>query len=160
MNHPRILIVEDDPLTTLALREIANYAGFAVVGTAATVIGALDIAQSALPDVAVIDVRLAGRRDGIAGALLLRREFDIQIVFLSAHMDAATRARAAKARPVAFLVKPCSAQALLTAIHAAFDRARGVPSSQRHKLGGRSARVGPRAAVNPPLRGEGARPLR
>ena len=140
MDMPRILIVEDDPLTTLALREIANYAGFEVVGTAATVIGAIDIAQWGEPDIAVIDVQLAGRRDGIAGALLLRREFGTQIIFLSAMADAATRARAAAAHPAAFLAKPCSAQALLAAIGAALvQRAaspvrRSLPGSERQML--------------------------
>jgi two-component system, response regulator PdtaR len=95
----RVLVVEDEALVALGVREVLNSVGFDVVGVAATVTEALCIAQDTLPDVAIFDVRLAGKRDGIEGAVQLRRMLNIPIVFLTAQGDESTRARAAFLSP-------------------------------------------------------------
>ena len=132
MNGPRVLIVEDEPLTALALRELATHAGMDVVGTASSILGALDIVQGTQPELAIMDINLAGRRDGVAGAMLLRQQFGINVIFLTAQCDPATRARAALAEPLAFLAKPCSGKDLLEAMRIACARSpRPEPLAQR-----------------------------
>ena len=54
----KVLIVEDEPLIALALRDVLTLVGFEVVGVAARVSDALTIAQNTPPDVAILDVRL------------------------------------------------------------------------------------------------------
>jgi two-component system, response regulator PdtaR len=80
----KVLIVEDEPLIALSLRDVLTLAGFEVVGVAARVSDALTIAQNTPPDVTILDVRLAGKRDGIEGAVQLRRILNIPVVFLTA----------------------------------------------------------------------------
>ena len=79
----KVLIVEDEPLIALSLRDVLTLAGFEVVGVAARVSDALTIAHNTPPDVAILDVRLAGKRDGIEGAVQLRRILN-PVVFLTA----------------------------------------------------------------------------
>jgi DNA-binding NarL/FixJ family response regulator len=96
---PKILLLEDQVLIALGLTEVLNETGHEVVGVAATVSDALVVAANTKPDVAVVDVRLGGRRDGIEGAQLLREQFGVAVVFLTAQTDLGTKNRAAAVIP-------------------------------------------------------------
>jgi len=61
----KVLILEDDVLVAWSLREVLSLTGYEVTGIAATVNDALCLAENTRPDLAVVDVRLAGNRDGI-----------------------------------------------------------------------------------------------
>jgi DNA-binding response OmpR family regulator len=61
-----VLIVEDEPLLAALAEDALLDAGYRVCGIAAHAHGALRIARQQPPDLAVLDVRLAGSRDGIA----------------------------------------------------------------------------------------------
>src|SRR5262245_20641797 len=119
MSALRALIVEDDVFTALGMADILAFAGFEVIGPAARVAEALALGTMARPDVAIFDIRLAGRRDGIEGAALMHRMLDVPVVFVSAHGDEDTMARCKIADPVAYLTKPCAPRQLLNAVRAA-----------------------------------------
>jgi DNA-binding NarL/FixJ family response regulator len=55
-----------------------------------------------------MDIRLAGRRDGIDAAVDLFAQHGVRSLFASAHSDPQTRARAEQARPLGWLTKPYS----------------------------------------------------
>jgi two-component system, response regulator PdtaR len=55
-----ILIVEDEFLTALELEVMVRSAGFEVLGPAADVSAAIELLRGERPDVAVLDVNLAG----------------------------------------------------------------------------------------------------
>jgi DNA-binding response OmpR family regulator len=82
-NSAKILVAEDDVLIALSLKQTLSLFGFEVVGIAATVSDALCLAQNTGPDLAIFDIQLAGKRDGIEGAALLRSLLDIPVVFLT-----------------------------------------------------------------------------
>jgi DNA-binding NarL/FixJ family response regulator len=84
---PKVLIVEDDALVAMSIREVLSLIGVEVVGVAASVNDALCLAQNTHPDLAIFDVQLAGKRDGIEGAALLREIVDVPVVFLTAKGD-------------------------------------------------------------------------
>ena len=127
----RILIVEDDAVTSLSIRETLTLVGYEVAGIAATVSDALCIAQNTHPHLALMDVHLAGRRDGIEGALLLR-QLDIPVVFLTAQGDGASLSRAEAAKPLGYLLKPIHSQQLLQAVDAALLSASGAANREQH----------------------------
>jgi len=77
-NSAMILVAEDDVLIALSLQQTLSLFGFEVVGIAATVSDALCLAQNTRPDLAIFDIQLAGKRDGIEGAALLRSLLDIR----------------------------------------------------------------------------------
>ena len=115
----KVLILEDEALIALSMQEVLSLVGVEVVGVAATVGEALRLAGSTNPDVAICDVRLAGRRDGIDGAVLLHESSGLPVIFVTGQDDSTTRQRAAKVDPVAYLEKPVRPQALIAAVQAA-----------------------------------------
>jgi two-component system, response regulator PdtaR len=115
----KVLILEDEALIALSMQEVLSLVGVEVVGVAATVGEALRLAGSANPDVAICDVRLAGRRDGIDGAVLLHESSGLPVIFVTGQDDSATRQRAAKVDPVAYLEKPVRPQELIAAVQSA-----------------------------------------
>jgi two-component system, response regulator PdtaR len=103
-----ILIVEDDYLVASDLEAALTDAAFDVVGIAASADEALALASSSSPSVVLMDIRLAGKRDGIDAALELFQAHGIRCVFVSAHSDEEARRRAAPARPLGWIEKPYS----------------------------------------------------
>ncbi len=114
----RILVVEDDYFVALELEHRLLEAGFDVVGIAATADEALQKAHAGKPDLAVMDIRLAGPRDGIEAATDLIA-LGIPSIFATAHSDPETRQRAEQARPLGWLQKPYSSESLIAAIRQA-----------------------------------------
>ena len=114
----RILIVEDDYFVAMALEQDLVDAGFEVVGIAVTAEEALHLADVHRPALVVMDIRLAGARDGIDAAVNLRSRFGIGSIFATAHGDETTRARAEMAQPLGWLIKPYSVKTVLQTIRA------------------------------------------
>ena len=114
----KILVVEDEALVAEAVCDVLRYAGHHVVGVARDEASALRQAAAGHPDLVLMDIRLAGTSDGIETAEKMQAERPVSILFLSAHHDANTRARAAAVRPAGFIVKPFSFQQILDAVSA------------------------------------------
>jgi two-component system, response regulator PdtaR len=116
---PRILLVEDDYLVGMEVEAGLGDAGFEVVGVAATAEQAVMLAESSRPRLVVMDIRLAGERDGVDAALEIHRRLGIRSVFASAHGDPDVRARAEQARPLGWIGKPYRVPTLLAAVRKA-----------------------------------------
>jgi two-component system, response regulator PdtaR len=115
----RILVVEDDYFAGLQSEEGLVTAGFDVVGIATSAHEAIDIATRELPDLIVMDIRLAHNGDGIETAVALYLRWGLRSIFATAHSDQGTRDRAAAARPVGWLAKPFTSDALVNAVRSA-----------------------------------------
>ena len=113
----RILIVEDEMLVAMDTEAVLMAAGHSVVGIAASADDAVAAARDQQPDLVLLDVRLVGARDGIDAAIEIKSRFGTPIVFVTAHNDLATAARAVKASPLAIVAKPVVAENLLDAIN-------------------------------------------
>jgi len=118
--NKRILIVEDETLIALDLQAIVLAAGYPLAGVAQDGAQAHRLASEARPSLVIMDIRLARGSDGIEAAKQIFESFGIRSVFLSAHLDAETRARAVVANPHALLSKPIEPNALLQVIARAF----------------------------------------
>lgn len=119
-----VLIVEDDFLVALAAEAALREAGFTVIGVAASADEAIAEAAAKQPSLVIMDVRLAGRRDGIDAAIELFRAHGIRCVFATAHADTEAHLRARPAKPLGWLQKPYSMLELV-----------GVVRQMAHKLG-------------------------
>lgn len=115
----RILVVEDEAVIALDLQSLLEEFGHEVVGTASRGDDALRVAAETRPDLALLDIRIGGRLDGIEVACRLRRDYDIPTLFLSAFADEETVGRAKRAEPVGFLLKPVDPRALRTTLETA-----------------------------------------
>ena len=123
----RILIVEDDLLIASQMEEALTEGGFQVVGTASTGEEALQLARSQAPTLVVMDIRLAGDRDGIDTALELFHSHSIRCIFASAYSDQEAQRRAAPAAPLGWLQKPYTMASLTAKVRAAVSELRSRP---------------------------------
>ena len=125
MTKAKVLIVDDDAVVAVTMQQLLTLVDFDVVGVAAAVSDALCLAENTHPDLAIFAVDLAGRRDGIEGAAILRDTLGLPVVFVTAHGDLATRTRAAAVEPVAYLDKPVHPRHLIRAVEHAATMSRG-----------------------------------
>ena len=122
MKKERILIVEDEALTVLALkRELADL-GYEVAGEAGTATDALRAAEEKQADLVLMDIRLDGGISGVAAAAAIRGQLDIPVVFLTAHAAGETVARAVESGAFGYLLKPYTAPELKAAIDIALHK--------------------------------------
>lgn len=118
----RILLVEDDALVASYIQDVLQESGYAVSGFASTGPEALALAEEEAPDLALVDIRLAGPMDGIEVACLLRQRFSVPSVFLTGLQDADTVERAKVATPFGFLEKPFRPSQVFNALEQALAR--------------------------------------
>jgi DNA-binding NarL/FixJ family response regulator len=118
----RILIVEDDFLIASDMEEALSEAGLEVAGIASSAEEALHLAETGRPILAVMDIHLAGKRDGVDVALELFKIHGLRCVFATAHADERTRARAQPADPLAWVPKPYPMASLVEAVRTALKR--------------------------------------
>ena len=83
----RILLIEDEPLARLELRNLVVAAGHDVVGEASTGSEALRLAGEHRPDVILMDISLLGDLDGIEAARMINDQLAIRSLFVSALVD-------------------------------------------------------------------------
>jgi len=119
----RILIVEDDFLIAADAQSALREAGFEVVGIAASADEATDLVSARQPALAIMDIRLSGRRDGIDLALELFQTFGLRCVFATAHIDAESQKRAKAAQPLGWLAKPYTTSSLVTLVRGVLNKA-------------------------------------
>jgi response regulator NasT len=117
----RILIAEDETIIRLDLRELLERAGFEVCAEAKDGIEAVELASSAEPELAILDVKMP-RLDGIEAARQILEERPIPIVMLTAYGQDELVSRAVEAGVFGYLVKPFREADLLPAIKAARAR--------------------------------------
>lgn len=124
-----ILVVEDEFLVAMTIENELTDAGFTIAGVASTADEAVALARETKPTLVVMDVRLAGKRDGVDAALRIFAETGTRCVFATANADAAVRERAAAAKPLFWLQKPYNGPALIAAVRDALKAlAEGKPN--------------------------------
>jgi two-component system, sensor histidine kinase and response regulator len=120
----RILVVEDERIVAEDLAETLVALGYTVVGVATTGELAIERARQLVPDVVLMDIRLAGKLDGIDAVEQILAERDVAVVYLTAHSDDETLRRAKDTQPLGFLVKPFRSADLRCAIEIAVHKHR------------------------------------
>ena len=88
MSNHRVLLVDDDDFTRMTLRAVLASLDYDVIGDAANVVAAMDLARAERPDLAVIDLDLGEGPTGIDLAHGLRTLVpSIGLVMLSSYAD-------------------------------------------------------------------------
>jgi signal transduction histidine kinase len=125
MSGAKILIVEDEGIVVMELRERLNRLGYEVVGVASSGEEAILKAQETHPDMVLMDIRLQGQMNGIQAAEAIRTRFDIPVIYLTAFADDDTLQKARMTEPFGYLVKPFEERQLHSTLEMAL---------QKHKL--------------------------
>lgn len=102
----KVLIVEDDELFSGRLEMLVEKLGYQVAGVAASSEEALRIARETPPDLLLLDIHIQGEYDGIELAGLIQQDHPVPLIFITSLEDNLSFQRAARTRPVQFLIKP------------------------------------------------------
>ena len=129
MTAARILVVEDERIIALHLRQQLTKLGYDVPNTVSTGEHALRRIEESQPDLVLMDINLKGRLDGIATAAAIRRSHPIPIIYLTAYSEDETLARAAATNPHGYLLKPFSERELHAMIQVTLTRHRNERAS-------------------------------
>jgi PAS domain S-box-containing protein len=117
-----VLIVEDERIVAKDLQHTLAAMGYDAFAIASSADEALSHATTRCPDLVLMDIRIKGVRDGIETAELLRRQFGVPVIYLTAHADDATIDRAKRTTPYGYLMKPVKAAELRSAIEVTIHR--------------------------------------
>jgi CheY-like chemotaxis protein len=143
MAERRILIVEDDPAASGPMEAALQGAGYRT-RAAASQSEALAGAEEFDPHVILMDVSLGEAGDGIDTAQLMNQKRETPVIYVTAHDDESTFARALATTPFAFLEKPIRIPKLLRTIEMALAQRQKAP-------GNKGVAAGAQAEVFTPL---------
>ena len=122
-----LMIVEDEVLVAITLRDELEDAGYHVLDLTERHAEALEVAKASKPDLALVNIRLAGRDDGIELAEQLKT-LGIPVLLISGQVD---RARSAQTVAIASLPKPYDAADMVLAVGYLLARLQGDTSLDR-----------------------------
>jgi len=112
---PRIMVVEDEAAQAIDLECQLRSLGYDVVACVSTGEEALRAARE-LPDLALVDIRLGGKLDGIETAEILTSRFKVPVIYTTSYDDDETIRRLKRTRPSGYLGKPIRSKDLHGAI--------------------------------------------
>jgi CheY-like chemotaxis protein len=105
-----VLIVEDEAVIALMLEDMVKQAGHQVYGTAATIAQATALLRNGRPDVALLDLRLAGGELSYPLAAELK-QLDVPFAFMTGYEEQTVDKAFA---PTVVLRKPVQEEDILT----------------------------------------------
>jgi CheY-like chemotaxis protein len=119
MDSRKVMIVEDEGIVSIDIRNILNRLGFTVSGVAFSGEEAIEILQESGPDLILMDIGLKGDIDGIEAAKIIKTNHNIPVIFLTGFADENTLARAKEADPAGYIIKPINEEELEAALNKA-----------------------------------------
>ena len=142
----RVLVVDDEVIIAMQLEACIQGLGHQLVGSAASGLEALDLAERLRPDIILMDIKMPGPMDGIEAAERIRRRFDIPVLLITAYAEDPLIERAKQAAPLGFIVKPFHGGEIRAAIEVAITRMelerRLRDHERRYQLATSAGRVG------------------
>lgn len=118
----KILIVEDQLIIAMDLKQTLEGLGYGVTGIAGTAEECFKYFEQEKPDLVLMDIMLSGNVDGIYAAEVIHKDFDVPIIYLTAHSDDNSLLRANLTGPYGYIVKPIEERDLYTSIEIALHR--------------------------------------
>ena len=101
-----ILIVEDEGIVAMDLKQRLEGMGYSVSAIAASCRDVLRKAELTAPDIVLMDIIINDGIDGIETARMLTERYDLPVIFISAYTDQKTIERAMGIGPYGYIVKP------------------------------------------------------
>lgn len=117
----RVAVIDDHPMLRSGLvHTLKSAGGIEIVAEGATAAEAVQIAETLLPDLIFIDIRMPG--DGIVAAQAISRSCPaVKIIMLTAHDDEQRVTAALRAGASGYIVKGVSEQELVQSVHAIYE---------------------------------------
>ena len=118
----RILVVEDEQIVAMNLREKLQSMGYTVPALAASGEEAVTLVDELRPDLVLMDIHLDGDMDGVEAAQLIRNRLRIPVVYLTAYSTQEIIERAKVTEPFGYILKPYIVRELQVIIEMALYR--------------------------------------
>jgi putative two-component system response regulator len=122
MNGEKILVVEDE--WTVGEHICRNLKSFGYDASSVACSGgeAIMMIEKERPDLVLMDIVLHGETDGIEAAERISAQFDIPVIYLTAHTNEEFIARAKLTKPFGYIVKPFNKNELYSNIEMAIHK--------------------------------------
>lgn len=130
MTQPKIMVVDDEPIIRMDLREMLENEGYLVVAEAKNGEEAVSLAHRHKPDLIIMDVKMPVL-NGIKASSIIRTFSDSSILLLTAYSQKELVQDARKAGVTAYLVKPVSEDDLIPAVEIALSQKEKVVSLKK-----------------------------
>lgn len=122
MSKSKILVVEDERIVALDIKNSLQELGYEVTGIASSGEDAIQKTIETNPDLVLMDIFLKGDLDGVEAAEEIRRSFNIPVVYLTAYSDENTLQRAKITEPFGYIIKPFKEREIHVVIETALHK--------------------------------------
>ncbi|QMV43580.1 ANTAR domain-containing response regulator [Cohnella cholangitidis] len=120
--RPSIVLVDDDPIIRMDIREMLEDQGYSVVGEAKNGEEAIELTIRLKPDLVIMDVKMPVM-NGVKAARIIRKLDDAAaVLLLTAYSQKDYVRDACKAGVTAYLVKPVAEENLIPAVEIALSQ--------------------------------------
>jgi PAS domain S-box-containing protein len=106
MARERIMVVEDEGVVALQIKEALQGQGYVVPVVVLTGEEAVARVLETEPDLVLMDIQLKGSLSGVEAAQRIRQRLDVPIVYLTAFSDSETLEKAQLTEPYGYVLKP------------------------------------------------------
>ncbi len=108
MKTAKIMIVEDEMITAMALKQSLEDQGYEVCPLTTSGRDAIEKAGAEKPDLVIMDINILGEMDGIETAERIFSLFGIRTVFMTGYDEDDLRERIGPVSSAGYLIKPVS----------------------------------------------------
>ena len=115
MKMVKILLVEDESIEAMDIKQTLESFGYEVPYVASSGEIAIEKAPAILPDLILIDIILNGKINGIQVANEIEK-LNIPVIYLTAHTEESTVQKAKLTDPYGYIIKPYEQKDLKNAI--------------------------------------------
>ncbi len=125
LSHPKdlisVLIVEDEEVWAKNLQLMLKDLNFEIAAMPKSFDEALNTVTQVEFDIALIDINLHGKENGIELGKIINKVYNKPFIFITSNSDKTSLAKASEAKPSAYLVKPANSTSLFIAIQNAIN---------------------------------------
>jgi PAS domain S-box-containing protein len=119
MSSVKILVVEDESIVAMDIKHRLENMDYVVPAVVSSGEEAVEKVSETLPDLILMDIVLRGEIDGIEAAQIIKDNYNIPVLYLTAYSDEKTLKRAKITGPFGYIIKPFEDRELHSAIEVA-----------------------------------------
>lgn len=116
MSKGKILVVEDELIVARDIQVTLESFGYEVPEIVSSGEEAVQAAYRLNPDLMMMDIMIKGSMDGVDAAEIIRSQFDIPVIYLTAYSDEETLRRAKLTESYGFIAKPFDEREIYVAV--------------------------------------------
>lgn len=128
---PTAIVVDDEPITRMDLRQMLEEMSFSVLGTAADGFDAIELCRRHHPDVVLMDIRMPVFDGMTASETIISENLAGCVVILTAFRDRELIEKANRIGVTGYLVKPVEERLLLPTLEVAMAQAKRLRDAHR-----------------------------